>query len=343
MRNIFLLLFIFGILSGFKSQSLAIKINNKTGYTVHEISIGNNHIISLEIDGSIVIDNLKEIVVSHPHYLPVYFGVGKIYNIKESTIYEIRSVQYANSFDTLNNCEIEYDLLISEGDYGYRLYYKFINIIHKQKKGIITNKYKGDYYPLNKEGDILAAICKEGFLKINEDNTFNYILTPDKTWCPEMENFIYEGSCEEKNDTLYLYNKGFKTIMEPRFSIMDVDTGNTVIVSLFNENGEAVNIEEVHSINSAQGSYNYNKIKLPFNKNVIEIKDKRILGISIHPIGYPEVSVVLKKIRASAKINVILSATYYDSAFNGRKFILEKNILSEVDGTGNFTDQYIKN
>ncbi len=343
MRTLFLSIIFFGILTAFKSQSLIIKINNKTGYDVHEISIPNNQLRSIEADRTIIINDLKSIIVKNDlSYSPLSLGVGTIYNKQASTICDW-TFHYATNYDTLSNCDLEYDLLISEYSHGYKLYYKFVNINHKPKKGIVTNKYRGEYFPLNKEGDLLPAICREGILKINEGNTFAYILTPDKTWCPDMKEYIYEGSCEEKNDTLYLYNKEFKTPLEPHFSILDVDTGNTVLISLFNEAGEAVTIEDAHSINSAQKTANTNKIKIPFKRNIIEIKDKRIFGITIYPIGYPEVQIVLKKIRASAKINIILSATYYESVFNGRKFILEKNILSEVGGTGISTNRYIKN
>ncbi len=351
MRNIFLLLFIFGAYGFLKSQGLTLKINNKTGYPIDKITLPNEHSIALlESNNSIVIEHLKEIIIIKRNGFPLNIGHGQIpYKKRNSLNDTFGPFGGDDQVDTLRNAEVEYDLLISENEYGYTLYYKFICIIHNPvigqipKKGPITNKYKGEFYPVNKEGDNLAAICKEGYLQINEDNTFNYILTPDKEWCPEIKNTTYEGSCEVKDDTLYLYNKGFKTPSEPRFSIADVDTGNTILISLFNDTNEPINIEKVHSINSAQSSVNVNPINMPFKNNVIEIKDKRILGIAIYPVDHPEVQIVLKKIRASAKINVILATKYYDSVFNGRKFIYQNNVLTEVNGTGKFTDQYIKN
>lgn len=338
MKKIIYILILFALCLISNSQTLQLKINNKTGYDVDSIELSCKYIGLVNKDSFVTIKDCNEMTTIYGS--PFGYTTGSIKG-KNKSLKTPRPLcgKMPGDISKVTEGKFEYDILLFEDETGYTLIYQQVPI----KEFIPQNTFAGTFFPINKEGDKLAAICKEGILKINEDNTFAYILTPDKTWCPDMKEFIYEGSCEEKNDTLYLYNKEFKTPLEPHFSILDVDTGNTVLISLFNEAGEAINIEDAHSINSAQKTANTNKIKIPFKKNIIEIKDKRIFGITIYPIAYPEVQIVLKKIRASAKINIILSATYYESVFNGRKFILEKNILSEVGGTGISTNRYIKN
>ncbi|MBA2612361.1 MAG: hypothetical protein H0U95_10345 [Bacteroidetes bacterium] len=333
MRTIFLLLFIFGFLNFLTTQNLTLKINNKTGYDVHEILLPNNEIRLFEIDRLLVISNLKYIVVRNDlSYSPLFFGKGTIYNKQKGSLEDFPMYTDPSNFDTLRNCEIEYDLLISEYDHGngYKLFYKFVNIVRKPEKGIITNKFAGEYYPVNEEGDKLSAICKEGILRINKNNTFNYSLTPDKIWCPDMKEYTYEGSCIEKNDTLYLGAKDLKPLIEPRFSFTEKDSDRTILISLFNDNGELIDIEGAQSISSTKSTIDRNSFKIPFNKNYIKLNDKRIFGLTIFPVGYPPVQIFLKKIKGGAKINVTLYTNYYDAFFSGRKFIYSNNTLTEV-------------
>ncbi len=337
MRKVFLLSIVIGISNLFKSQALTIKLNNKTGYNINAIEFACKYIGLLNKDSSIIINDCNEL---NTYYSGPFGPKNGYIKGKGKSIKTPIPLCGTSSGETqkITQGKFEYDILFFEDEKGYSLFYKQVPI----REIISTHAFAGTYLPINKEGDQIAAICNEGVLKINEDNTFNYLFTADKNWCPTIKALNYEGSYEEKDDTLFLYNKGFKTITEPRFSIMDVDTGKNISISLFSDTGEPIEIEKANSINSAQGSGNFNKLNIPFKKNQIEINDKRIFGLTIFPIGYPEVQIVLKKVTASAKINVILSSTFYDSVFNGRKFVFEKNILSEVGGNNNFTSQYIK-
>ena len=88
---------------------------------------------------------------------------------------------------------------------------------------------------------------------------------------------------------------------------------------------------------------NRNSFKIPFNKNYIKLNDKRVLGLTVYPVGYPQVQIVLKKIKAGAKINVTLFNNYYDTFFSNRKFVYTYNTLTEVTNNGATPANYLKN
>ncbi len=340
-KVIYLLLFIVCFVA-LKAQ-VQIKINNRTGYDVHAIQLPCEHIALLGIDAEIIINTCKEIIFMSSSYGPIGFGKGSIYNKQKSTLQPLPRPTDPSEFDTLRNGEIEYDLLLHEDEYGYRLFYKFKNIINKPAKKRITNNYVGEYIPVNEENDKLAAICKEGTLRINEDNTFQYILTPDKVWCPEMKDYVYEGDCIEENDTLYLHIKDGKQLIEPKFNFTETDLNNEITISFYNEAGELIDIEGAQSISSTKKDMDRNSFKVPFEKNYIKVNDKRLLGLTVKPVGYPEVQIVLKKIKAGAKINVTLFNTYYDTLFSNRKFVYSYNVLTEVTNNGTTPANYTKN
>ena len=139
-----------------------------------------------------------------------------------------------------------------------------------------------------------------------------------------------------------MHAKEFKPLVEPKFSFTEIDSSKDIIISFYNQAGEMIEIEGAQSITSTKKSLNLNTFKIPTNKNFIKLNDKRIMGLTVFPVGYPEVQIVLKKIKAGAKINVTLFTNYYDALFNARKFVNSYNILTEVTNGNTLPAYYIK-
>lgn len=327
-------------------QKLQIKINNRTGYNVDSLIIGGNYYGFIKKNETVLITehSLHNFVEGN---LPGTAD-GYIYNRHKEVYFPNRFYPCGNWMDPpkeekevnyITSGKFEYDLLLFEGEYGYRLYYSEVMFIEEP----IQEDVIGTYLPLNAEGDKLSAICKEGVLKINENNTFSYILTHDRTWCPDQKDSTYEGICKVKNDTIYLSAKNNKPLIEPKFNFTETDLNDEITISFYNETGELIEIEGAQSISSTKNDMNRNSFKIPFNKTYIKLNDKRILGLTVYPVGYPEVQIVLKKIKAGAKINVTLFNNSYDTFFSNRKFVYSYNVLTEVTGPGRAPANYIKN
>lgn len=335
------------IFTGFvlNGQKLQIKINNRTGYNVDSLIIGGNYYGFIKKDETVAITehslfnfvegNLPGTADGYIHNRHKEFNYPSLFYPCGNWMDPPRKEKEVNY---IISGKFEYDLLLSEGNYGYRLYYSEVMFIDEQ----IHEKFIGTYLPLNAEGDKLSAICKEGLLRINEDNTFSYILSHDKTWCPDQKDSTYEGICKVKDDTLYLSPKNNKPLIEPKFNFTETDLSNEITISFYNEAGELIDIEGAQSISSTKNDMDRNSFKVPFEKTHIKIDDKRILGLTVFPVGYPEVQIVLKKIKAGAKINVTLFNNYYDTFFSNRKFVYSYNVLTEVAGKGLTPANYMK-
>lgn len=327
------------------AQNLQIKINNRTGYNVDSLIIGGNYYGFIKKDESVMITENSLFNFAQGN-LPGTAD-GYIHNRHKEFNYPAHVYPCGNWMDLpkekkdityITSGKFEYDLLLFEGNYGYRLYYSEVMFIDE----LIDEKFIGTYLPLNAEGDKLSAICKEGMLRINEDNTFSYILSHDKTWCPDQKDSTYEGICKVKNDTIYLSPKNNKPLIETKFNFTETDLNNEITISFYNESGDIIEIEGAQSISSIKKEINRNSFKVPFEKNHIKINDKRVLGLTVYPVGYPEVQIVLKKIKAGAKINVTLFNTYYDTFFSNRKFVFSYNTLTEVTSNGVTPANYLK-
>ncbi len=277
-----------------------IKLNNRTGIHLDALEIGCRYIGFLSKDSSIIIHECNDATLVKCIYNRE--SVAKVPKFWCGTLPQPNSEPI-----TLPNINAEYDIVYFEEEKVFGLIYQPAS----QTSEKILNKFAGEYLPVNSEGDKLSAICKEGLLRINEDNTFSYILSHDKTWCPTQKDSTYEGSCIEKNDTLYLSTKNNKQLIEPKFNFTETDLTNEIIISFYTEEGDIIEIEGAQSISSTKNDINRNSFKIPFEKTHIKIDDKRIIGLTGYPVGYPEVQIVLKKIKAGAKINVTYTCELY--------------------------------
>ncbi|MBL7913034.1 MAG: hypothetical protein JNJ41_18370 [Bacteroidia bacterium] len=221
------------------AQNLQIKINNRTGYNVDSLIIGGNYYGFIKKDETVMIT--ENFLFNFAQGSLPGTADGYIHNRHKEFNYPARVYPFCGTWmdhpkekkdiNYITSGKFEYDLLLFEGNYGYRLYYSEVMFIDD----MIPEHLIGTYLPLNAEGDKLSAICKEGLLRINEDNTFSYILTHDKTWCPDQKDSTYEGSCIEKNDTLYLSTKNNKQLIEPKFNFTETDLTNEITISFYTE------------------------------------------------------------------------------------------------------------
>lgn len=309
-----------------------VKLNNRTGIHLDALEIGCKYIGFLERDSSITVDECNDATLIQCIY-------SRERNFKTPINFCGTFPQpYTAEPITLPNIHAEYDIVYFENEKMFGLIYKQAS----QTTEKILNKFTGEYIPVNAEGDKLSAICKEGLLRINENNTFSYILSHDKTWCPDQKDSTYEGICKVKDDTIYLSPKNNKPLIEPKFNFTETDLSNEITISFYNEAGELIDIEGAQSISSTKNDMDRNSFKVPFEKTHIKIDDKRILGLTVFPVGYPEVQIVLKKIKAGAKINVTLFNNYYDTFFSNRKFVYSYNVLTEVTAKGLTPANYMK-
>jgi hypothetical protein len=325
-------IYIFTLLVSFVTSNGQVTLNNRTGIHLDALEISCRYIGFLAKDSSITINECNDATL-----IQCLYSRERI--AKKPGFWCGTLPHHCTEPITLPNIKAEYDIVYFEHLQEFGLIYQ------EELKTDVKKSYAftGEYLPMNDEGDKLAAICKEGLLSINDDCTFNYILTTDKVWCPDQKDSTYDGSWTAKNDTLYLQAKGNKQLVEPKFNFTETDLNNEITISLYNETGELIEIEDAQSISSTKNDMNRNSFKIPFNKNYIKLNDKRILGLTVYPVGYPEVQIVLKKIKAGAKINVTLFNNYYDTFFSNRKFVYSYNVLTEVTSAGKVPANYIKN
>ncbi len=122
---------IFFLLIGFKSgfsQHLKIELFNKTGYDLDSVSMGNEGFEKIKKDSSAVIHNCKELSIMGG--LPIGTANGKIHEKK----CDRRFVGICGTGNkTVRKGHFQFDIIMVDGENGYRLFYRSHKKIKTQK------------------------------------------------------------------------------------------------------------------------------------------------------------------------------------------------------------------
>lgn len=128
MKAITLLILLLININSVFSQHLKIELFNKTGYNLDSVSMGNEGFAKIKKDSSVTIHGIKEI--STLGGLPIGTANGRIYEKKRDTRF-IGICGTGNK--TVRKGRLQFDIIMVDGENGYRLLYRSHKKIKAQK------------------------------------------------------------------------------------------------------------------------------------------------------------------------------------------------------------------
>ena len=128
MKAITLIVLLLISINSIFAQRLKIELFNKTGYNLDSVSMGSEGLAKIKKDSSVTIHGIKEI--STLGGLPIGIANGRIYEKKRDTRF---MGMCGTGNKTVRKGHLQFDIIMVDGENGYRLLYRSHKKIKTQK------------------------------------------------------------------------------------------------------------------------------------------------------------------------------------------------------------------